>query len=95
MTDRPHVRGSGMSVPISGDQARIGFHGEWDAGGLGCGELVIELRARVEALEPGQVLRLIALDPGAPADLPAWCRLTGHVLVSMQHPVYHIRRKES
>ena len=67
---------------------------EWDAGDMGCGDLVLELRARVEALVPGRVLRLTARDPGAPADIPAWCRMTGHVLVSAQHPIYLIRRKE-
>ena len=53
---------------------------EWDAGDLGCGELVLELRTRLSAMRPGQVLRLIARDPGAPQDLPAWCRMTGHTL---------------
>jgi tRNA 2-thiouridine synthesizing protein A len=76
----------------------IGHHAadaEWDAGDMGCGDLVLELRARVLALPPGQCLRLVARDPGALADLPAWCRLTGHALVSEAHPVYLIRRKES
>jgi tRNA 2-thiouridine synthesizing protein A len=67
----------------------------WDAGDLGCGDLVLRLRFRMQELSPGQVLRLVALDPGAPADLPAWCRLTGHRLLSAEHPVYLIRRKES
>jgi tRNA 2-thiouridine synthesizing protein A len=44
------------------------------------------------AMRPGQVLRLIARDPGAPQDMPAWCRMTGHTLVSQQHPVYLIER---
>jgi len=56
---------------------------------------VLELRRRLEAMAPGQVLKLTALDPGAPADLPAWCRMTGHTLVNRQHPVYLIRRKEN
>jgi tRNA 2-thiouridine synthesizing protein A len=68
---------------------------EWDAGDLGCGELVLELRTRMQALERGQVLKLVALDPGAPADLPAWCRMTGHVLVAQEPPVYLIQRKET
>ncbi len=68
---------------------------QWDAGALGCGDLVLQLRSRVEALAPGQVLRLIAHDPGARADIPAWCRMTGHTLLAEQHPVYQIRRKES
>ena len=66
---------------------------EWDAGDLGCGELVLELRRRVEALERGQRLHLVARDAGARADIPAWCRLTGHTLVSAQHPVYEIRKE--
>jgi tRNA 2-thiouridine synthesizing protein A len=68
---------------------------EWDAGDLGCGDLVLALRGRLQALEPGQVLKLTALDPGARADIPAWCRLTGHTLVGEHHPVYLIRRKET
>lgn len=67
----------------------------WDAGALGCGDLVLELRARLTALRPGQTLLVIALDPGAPEDLPAWCRLTGHTLVEARHPRYRIRREES
>lgn len=68
---------------------------EWDAGDLGCGDLVLELMNRTKAMAPGQVLRLVALDPGAPADIPAWCRMTGHALLSAQPPVYLIRRKET
>jgi tRNA 2-thiouridine synthesizing protein A len=66
----------------------------WDAGDLACGDLVLQLRSRMEAMLPGQVLRLVARDSGAPEDLPAWCRLTGHTLLSVTPPVYRIRRKE-
>ena len=59
----------------------IAHDDEWDAGDLGCGELVIHLRTRLRAM-PGKVLRLIARDPGAPADIPAYCRMTGHQLLS-------------
>jgi tRNA 2-thiouridine synthesizing protein A len=67
---------------------------EWDAGDLSCGDLVLQLRFRMMAMVPGAVLRLVATDPGAPADIPAWCRLTGHALIETQPPVYLIRRKE-
>jgi tRNA 2-thiouridine synthesizing protein A len=73
----------------------IGHDAEWDAGDTGCGDLVLELRRRVTELDPGAVFKLVARDPGAPADLPAWCRMTGHTLVSAAHPVYLIRRKET
>ena len=52
----------------------------FDAGHMGCGELVMVLRTRLKAM-PGQVLRVIALDSGAPEDIPAWCRMTGNELV--------------
>lgn len=52
----------------------------WDAGDLGCGELVLELRTRLKRM-PGQVLFLIARDPGAPEDIPAFCRMTGHEIL--------------
>lgn len=67
----------------------------WDAGDMGCGELIVLLRARILALTPGQVLRVVARDPGAPEDLPAWSRLTGHRLVRAEHPVYDFARKEN
>jgi tRNA 2-thiouridine synthesizing protein A len=66
---------------------------EWNAGSLGCGDLVLELRIRLQDLLPGQILRLIATDSGAREDLPAWCRMTKHTLMFSQHPVYLIRRK--
>ena len=65
----------------------------WDAGEIGCGQLVFELRLRMNQMTPGDRLEVIAHDPGAPTDLPAWCRMTGHTLVSADHPVYVIQRK--
>lgn len=60
---------------------------------MGCGQLVFELRRRMLDLEPGEVLEVRALSRGAPVDLPAWCRMTGHALVSAEPPLYVIRRK--
>ena len=66
---------------------------EWDAGDMGCGELVLALRIRLTGLPSGAVLAVRATDPAAPEDLPAWCGLTGHALLSANHPRYLIRRK--
>ncbi len=66
----------------------------WDAGDMGCGDLVLELRTRLRALAPGQVLEVTATDPGAREDLPAWCGLTGNRLVRAAPPRYWIERKE-
>jgi tRNA 2-thiouridine synthesizing protein A len=45
-------------------------------------------------MSPGDIIEVIARDPGAPVDLPAWCRMTGHSLLSADHPIYVIRRKD-
>jgi tRNA 2-thiouridine synthesizing protein A len=65
----------------------------WDAGDMGCGELLLALKLRLRPLAPGSVLRVIARDPAAPEEMPAWCRLTGHTLVAADHPTYDLRRR--
>ena len=65
----------------------------WDAGDMSCGDLVLELRLRMKRLQAGQLLALTARDPGAPQDIPAWCRLTRHSLAAAAHPHYWIRRR--
>lgn len=52
----------------------------FDAGDMGCGELVMRLRMHLRSL-PGQVVHVIAHDASAPADLPAWCRMTRNELL--------------
>jgi tRNA 2-thiouridine synthesizing protein A len=71
-----------MTIPTSPALPTHAHHDlEWNAGQLGCGELVLELRQRVRQA-PGQIFKIIALDAGAPADIPAWCRMTGHALLA-------------
>ena len=77
---------------MTGPDSRIDE--EWDAGDLGCGDLVLELRRRLGHINEGQIIKVIASDPGARADMPAWCRMTGHLLIWMDHPVYVIRKCE-
>jgi tRNA 2-thiouridine synthesizing protein A len=49
-----------------------------DGGERRCVQLLIELRRLTQQSPPGTVIHLIATDPAAPLDLPAWCHLTGH-----------------
>ena len=49
-----------------------------DGGDRACGELLVVLAARARALPSGSQIRLVATDPAAALDLPAWCHLTGH-----------------
>lgn len=87
------ARAAPAELEAQGSGAQLAHTAELDAGDKGCGELVLELRVRMNRLAPGDVLRLVARDPGAPEDLPAWCRLTGHPLRAAEHPVYWIERK--
>lgn len=66
-----------------------------DVGDTLCGELALLLKKELSKLEPGQVLQVVARDPAAPEDLPAWCELTGHAMLRCEHPDYWIRRKDS
>ncbi|MGU3494161.1 sulfurtransferase TusA family protein [Xanthobacteraceae bacterium A53D] len=52
----------------------------FDAGHMGCGELVMLLRVRLKRM-PGAVMHVIARDKGAPEDIPAWCRMTRNDLI--------------
>ncbi len=67
---------------------------DWDAGEMGCGELVLELRLRIRERAPHSLFHLIATDPGALEDLPAWSRMTGNRLERSEHPHYWFRVKE-
>ena len=83
-----------MAVPAAGTPADPNDPNDtWDAGDMACGELVLKLRLRLKSMQPGQVLLLIAQDSGAPADIPAWCKLTGHSLLLAEPPRYRIQRK--
>ncbi|WP_344822542.1 sulfurtransferase TusA family protein [Actinocorallia longicatena] len=65
-----------------------------DGGDKSCVRLLLELRAHIAALPPETVVHLIALDPAAPIDLPAWCHMTGHAylgVVAPAPPTYALR----
>ena len=85
-----------VSVPESAEQVLPGgmyfappeFQDEWNAGDLGCGDLLLPLPGRLRQMSPGQVLLLTASDAYAPQDIPAYCALTGHRPEGMSHPRY-------
>jgi tRNA 2-thiouridine synthesizing protein A len=41
---------------------------------------VIKTQNRVAELEPGDLLEVTCTDPGALNDIPAWCRINGHLV---------------
>ena len=52
-----------------------------DARGLLCPMPVVRAAAEIRKLEDGQVLKVLATDRGAIADLPAWSADTGNPLL--------------
>jgi tRNA 2-thiouridine synthesizing protein A len=59
-----------------------------DGGDKACVKLLLELRARLASLPPGTPVHLLASDPAAPIDLPAWCHLAGHRYLGPIPPVH-------
>ncbi len=51
-----------------------------DARGQRCPLPVIALARRIRDLDDGATLTVLADDPAAHADIPAWCRLKGHAV---------------
>lgn len=56
-----------------------------DARGLLCPLPVIELARTIGLVAVGEAVEVIADDPAARHDVPAWCRMTGHALLSTTH----------
>jgi tRNA 2-thiouridine synthesizing protein A len=69
-----------------------------DCSGMLCPLPVVKTSKAIKAMEIGQVLKMVATDPGAPPDMEAWSRQTGNELLrSMQEDgkfVFFIRRNK-
>jgi tRNA 2-thiouridine synthesizing protein A len=57
---------------------------EVDARGLRCPLPVIRLARAAAGLPAGSVLVVVATDPAAEHDVPAWARLRGHHVVAVE-----------
>ncbi len=55
-----------------------------DTSGLLCPLPVIRTQDKVAGLVAGTELTVRATDPGALHDIPAWCRVHGHELISVE-----------
>lgn len=49
-----------------------------DTRGLLCPMPVIKTQNAIRKLQTGDVLTVVATDPGVLHDIPAWCRINGH-----------------
>ena len=69
------------------------FDDEFDGGDETCGRVIVNLHLYLRDQEPGLRILVISRDPGAPVELPAWCRMTRNELTTASHPYYLITLK--
>ena len=55
---------------------------ELDARGLNCPLPILRARKALNEMSAGQVLRVVATDPGSTKDFEAFCKQTGNELLS-------------
>ncbi|HET6484633.1 MAG TPA: sulfurtransferase TusA family protein [Actinoplanes sp.] len=64
-----------------------------DCLGLKCPLPIIRLAQRIGEVPVGGVVRVLADDPAAANDVPAWCRMKGHgYLGSPERDAFDVRR---
>ena len=64
---------------------------EIDARGLQCPGPILRLKAEIDAMAPGEAVRVLASDPGFPSDAAGWCHATGHRLLEATPDNGHYR----
>ncbi len=70
------------------------FDEVYDSVDQGCGDFIIDLVGVMRELPAGSVLMIASRDAGAPVEIPAWCRMTGHTLIEAVPPFYLVRRRD-
>jgi tRNA 2-thiouridine synthesizing protein A len=58
------------------------FDKELDARGLNCPLPILRAKKALADMQAGQVLKIVATDPGSVKDFQAFCKQTGHALLS-------------
>ncbi len=68
-----------------------------DCRGLSCPMPILKASKKIKELEVGQVLEVLADDPGGEEDFPAWCEQTGHEFLGQEEEEdylkFYIRKK--
>lgn len=61
---------------------------EVDARRLLCPMPVIRLQDRINQLPAGTRIQITCTDPGTMADIPTWCRINSHIVISSDESGY-------
>ncbi len=76
-------------MPITPDQTL-------DCSGMACPMPILKTKKAVDSLQLGQILKMIATDPGSTSDMDAWTQKTGHQLVASEQEgskfIFYIKR---
>jgi len=67
-----------------------------DNSGLACPLPIIKTKKAIDGMQVGQVLKMIATDPGSVSDVQAWASKTGHELLKYEQEgekfIFYIRK---
>jgi len=55
-----------------------------------CPMPVIRTQDRIAEMTEGEILEVVATDPGVKNDIPAWCRINGHKVLDIREEGYEI-----
>ena len=73
------------------------FNKELDARGLSCPLPILKTKKALNDLVSGQVLKIVATDPGSVKDMQAFSNQTGHALLSSSEEnktyVFYLKKK--
>jgi tRNA 2-thiouridine synthesizing protein A len=73
------------------------FDKEVDARGLNCPLPILKAKKALNDMQSGQVLKIVATDPGAVKDFQAFCKQTGNELLSQAQAEreysFYVKRK--
>jgi tRNA 2-thiouridine synthesizing protein A len=62
----------------------VDFDQELDTRGLSCPLPILKTKKSLNDLASGQVLKIVATDPGSVKDMQAFAKQTGHALLSSE-----------
>jgi tRNA 2-thiouridine synthesizing protein A len=73
------------------------FDLELDARGLNCPLPILRAKKSIQTLSTGQVLRIVATDPGSVKDFEGFCKQTGNALLAsaQQGGEYHFHIRKA
>ena len=75
----------------------IGFNRELDARGLNCPLPILRTKKALNEMISGQVLKVVATDPGSTKDFQAFARQTGNELLAASEAAgeffFHLKKK--